>query len=328
MCVAAMAGAMVVSPAVAEAAPSKAPAAAKKPSAKRSQACPALRQVHADANRVEAANLRAAASLFAASQYERAGLYGVAESTARDIVAGKLRVGADSHAAAKRYLAAASSRLSASQRVTFVQFVASLVQGTFQAIVDASIQQMEAYGELLASVSKGVDEFTQDNASESNVGRAHLLLLAGALSNAHHGSAACAAARLDAQTKAAKALLQRSDILAANRARGIRDLLTRKARSKPQRRAVKQALLVARSGEDLIRWLATNAAQLKTEQSASKLRTASERKRLKRLVARFRQARGSSQAAKLRKRPKPIPVRAACFDERQKPRPCIVRPRK
>ncbi len=42
-------------------------------------------------------------------------------------------------------------------------FVASLGQGTFHAIVDASIQQMEAYRELLAAVVKTVGEFTSDN---------------------------------------------------------------------------------------------------------------------------------------------------------------------
>lgn len=36
-------------------------------------------------------------------------------------------------------------------------FVASLVEGTFEAIVDASIQQMEAYGALVASVSRTLD---------------------------------------------------------------------------------------------------------------------------------------------------------------------------
>ena len=41
-------------------------------------------------------------------------------------------------------------------------FVASFCQGAFHAIVDASIQQMEAYRELLAVV-KTVGEFTSDS---------------------------------------------------------------------------------------------------------------------------------------------------------------------
>jgi hypothetical protein len=46
--------------------------------------------------------------------------------------------------------------------VDFPAFVADLIRGTFDAIVDASIQHMEAYGELLKEVSETVDEFLQD----------------------------------------------------------------------------------------------------------------------------------------------------------------------
>jgi hypothetical protein len=38
----------------------------------------------------------------------------------------------------------------------------------FQAIVDSSIQQMRAYGELLANVAKTVDQYAQDNITENN----------------------------------------------------------------------------------------------------------------------------------------------------------------
>jgi hypothetical protein len=50
--------------------------------------------------------------------------------------------------------------------IAFPTFVADLIKGTFQAIVDASIQQMEAYGELLTNVAKTVDEFMSDNISD------------------------------------------------------------------------------------------------------------------------------------------------------------------
>jgi hypothetical protein len=46
--------------------------------------------------------------------------------------------------------------------VDFPEFVSGLIQGVFQAIVDASIQQMEAYGELLAATAKSVDQFASD----------------------------------------------------------------------------------------------------------------------------------------------------------------------
>jgi hypothetical protein len=54
------------------------------------------------------------------------------------------------------------------QKVDFPKFVGGLIQNVFQAIVDSSIQQMRAYGELLANVAKTVDEYARDNISESN----------------------------------------------------------------------------------------------------------------------------------------------------------------
>ena len=50
--------------------------------------------------------------------------------------------------------------------VDFPEFVSGLIQGVFQAIVDASIQQMEAYGELLAATAKSVDQFANDHISD------------------------------------------------------------------------------------------------------------------------------------------------------------------
>ncbi|HSC81391.1 MAG TPA: hypothetical protein VLC08_13630 [Chitinolyticbacter sp.] len=52
--------------------------------------------------------------------------------------------------------------------VDFPQFVGGLIQNVFQAIVDASIQQMEAYGELLKAVAQTVDQFAADNISMNN----------------------------------------------------------------------------------------------------------------------------------------------------------------
>ncbi|KQR13077.1 MULTISPECIES: hypothetical protein [Xanthomonas] len=52
--------------------------------------------------------------------------------------------------------------------VDFPAFVGGLIQNVFQAIVDASIQQMNAYGELLKSVAQTVDQFATDNISMNN----------------------------------------------------------------------------------------------------------------------------------------------------------------
>ena len=54
------------------------------------------------------------------------------------------------------------------QKVDFPKFVSGLIQGVFQAIVESSIQQMQAYGQLLANVAKSVDQFAQDNITENN----------------------------------------------------------------------------------------------------------------------------------------------------------------
>jgi hypothetical protein len=47
--------------------------------------------------------------------------------------------------------------------IDFPGFVAQLVHGTFDAIVDASIRQMESYSELVSACAKTVDEFTEAN---------------------------------------------------------------------------------------------------------------------------------------------------------------------
>src|SRR5205823_14603935 len=60
------------------------------------------------------------------------------------------------------------------QKVNFPTFVASLIQGVFHAIVQASIEQMEAYGKLVASVAKSLNDFRDENVSD-NQGRDHLV---------------------------------------------------------------------------------------------------------------------------------------------------------
>lgn len=52
--------------------------------------------------------------------------------------------------------------------VDFPAFVGGLIKNVFQAIVDASIQQMQAYAEMLKAVSQSVDQFASDNISLNN----------------------------------------------------------------------------------------------------------------------------------------------------------------
>src|SRR4051794_9521166 len=52
------------------------------------------------------------------------------------------------------------------QDVDFPAFVGALVQGVFGAIVDASIEQMREYGELVKSAGKTVDAFARDRITD------------------------------------------------------------------------------------------------------------------------------------------------------------------
>jgi hypothetical protein len=53
--------------------------------------------------------------------------------------------------------------------IDFPSFVAGLVHGTFDAIVDATIRQMEAFADLVSAVAKDVDRFTADNVTPNQV---------------------------------------------------------------------------------------------------------------------------------------------------------------
>lgn len=50
-----------------------------------------------------------------------------------------------------------------SDEIHFPAFVAALVHGTFDAIVDATIRQMEAFADLVSAVAKDVEQFTYEN---------------------------------------------------------------------------------------------------------------------------------------------------------------------
>ena len=60
------------------------------------------------------------------------------------------------------------------QAVNFPDFVAGLIKGVFHSIVQSSIEQMEAYGKLVADVAKSLNEFRDENVSP-NQGRDQLV---------------------------------------------------------------------------------------------------------------------------------------------------------
>ncbi|HWH42115.1 MAG TPA: hypothetical protein VNU21_19840 [Usitatibacter sp.] len=51
------------------------------------------------------------------------------------------------------------------KKVDFPKFVGGLIKNVFQAIVESSIEQMRAYGELISNVAKTVGDFANDNIS-------------------------------------------------------------------------------------------------------------------------------------------------------------------
>lgn len=52
-----------------------------------------------------------------------------------------------------------------SDELDFPAFVSSLVHGTFNAMVDSSIRQMQSFADLVAAAAKPVEQFTQENVS-------------------------------------------------------------------------------------------------------------------------------------------------------------------
>ncbi|CAN7557526.1 hypothetical protein LJR225_004069 [Phenylobacterium sp. LjRoot225] len=60
------------------------------------------------------------------------------------------------------------------EQVNFTAFVGGLISGVFQAIVKSSIEQMEAYSSMIASVAKSLGQFMDDNVTD-NQGRDHIV---------------------------------------------------------------------------------------------------------------------------------------------------------
>lgn len=72
--------------------------------------------------------------------------------------------GAPATAARKQATETIAQRAGAlSDEIDFPDFVAGLVHGTFDAIVDASIRQMESYADLVSAVAKTAEDFAADN---------------------------------------------------------------------------------------------------------------------------------------------------------------------
>lgn len=60
------------------------------------------------------------------------------------------------------------------EAVNFPKFVSSLISGVFHSIVESSIEQMHAYGQLVADVAKTLNQFRDENVTD-NQGRDYLM---------------------------------------------------------------------------------------------------------------------------------------------------------
>jgi hypothetical protein len=68
--------------------------------------------------------------------------------------------------AAKQTAEIGQRAATALEAIDFPGFVASLLTGTFQAIVDSSAQQVRSYAELVASLTQSLEQFSAENVNE------------------------------------------------------------------------------------------------------------------------------------------------------------------
>lgn len=95
-----------------------------------------------------------------------------ARSQARNRARTPARAQARTQSAADTFRPAAANQIGrvteeTLRAIAFPTFVADLIKSTFQAIVNSTIQQMEAFTDMLENVAKTVDEFMVDNISDT-----------------------------------------------------------------------------------------------------------------------------------------------------------------
>ncbi|NUP09120.1 MAG: hypothetical protein HOW73_23975 [Polyangiaceae bacterium] len=122
---------------------------------------PAFRELSPEARKDLAHNMVKIAS------YIAGGVRG--ESTPTSAVIAKEATASDDMARSGAAAAEQGSEVLADsvQKVDFPAFVAGLIDGVFNAIVESSVKQMEAYAELVKNVAKSVDDFMKDNVTEN-----------------------------------------------------------------------------------------------------------------------------------------------------------------
>ncbi|NEP49390.1 MAG: hypothetical protein F6K65_11420 [Moorea sp. SIO3C2] len=73
------------------------------------------------------------------------------------------------------------------QDLGFVECTAGLINGTFDAIIAATIRQIEAYAELVANLAKTLEQFEAENVSNAEI-NAHLNRLLAEVGNREQGT--------------------------------------------------------------------------------------------------------------------------------------------
>lgn len=219
-------------------------------------------------------NVRAVAVLHAIWRCEKAGVFAAGDRIVQDAANQKV-----SGPEVKRLVAVYKTAPSASDRALHVKFVSELVHEQFDAIVDASTDQMKAYSELVGAVAAAVDQFMKDNVSE-NQERDSLESLGLGVSNAGYGATHYAASRISQQVSELMRLLGEPSLQKAYGAKDTWDLIAKLAGR--SRATVAEELAIAQSGTELLLWL-RHASDPKLKARAKKDSVAALAERLKKL---------------------------------------------
>lgn len=208
---------------------------------------PTLAQPTVQPNVIVADNVRAMAVLHSIWRYEKAGLFVAGDRIVKDAAKKKL-TGPD----VQKLVKVAKAAPSAKQRAEYLKFVSELLHEQFDAIVDASKDQMKAYSDLVGSVSSSLDQFMSDNVSESSE-RDSIETMVEGMSNAGYGAAHYAAARLAEHATELRRLLGDPSVQNAYGAKDEWDLIA-KLSGRP-RATVAKEVEIAEAGTELLLWL-------------------------------------------------------------------------
>ncbi len=273
---------------------------------------PTHAQPQVQADRVVADNVRAIAVMHAVARYEKAGLFAAGDRIVADLKQKKLD-GAAAKAAGKLVKLGGATGAT-KDRQAEIAFVANLVREQFQAVIDQSISQMDAYAALVSSVASSVDAFTKNDVS-SNEERDTLVTLGLGMSNAGYAAVHHAAAKHGQVAHELTHVVQQSSVQKAYGAKDAADLIA-KLSGTPRATVVKE-LAIANVASELLLWMRHANEPPKLAARAKSDGVAATVAKLKKLGALH--AVTPRPAAKL---PKPRPM--CLVPGSPRPRPCVA----